>query len=140
MQLSVPSVTRVYETVLYSNDLDAAAHFYSGILGLKLLSQNELMLVFKVGKAYLLLFDPDKSSLGGRTVPSHGCRGEGHLAFTATNDDELQLWIEHLARNNIEIESDIRWDDGKRGRSIYFRDPAGNSIEFVLDHLWSYLE
>ncbi|MEM7475388.1 MAG: VOC family protein [Planctomycetota bacterium] len=129
---------RIYETVLYAPDLDATAKFYQSILGLKLLSQTELMLVFAVGKNYLLVFDPKKSSTEGRLVPSHGCSGEGHLAFTV-EADELSGWREKLALANIEIEKEVEWSEGLRGRSIYFRDPAGNSIELAPPILWSYL-
>lgn len=127
----------VLETVIYAEDLDAAAEFYGDKLGLKLLSQNELMLVLAVGEAYLLIFDASKSSVPGRLVPSHGAAGAGHVAFVA-DDDERQEWKVKLANAQIEIESIVEWDKG-RGYSIYVRDPAGNSVEFAPPGLWSYL-
>ena len=54
------AVERIYETVLYADDLEAAAKFYRDGLGLKLLSQNELMLVFAAGENYLLIFNAEK--------------------------------------------------------------------------------
>ena len=34
----------------------------------------------------------------------------------------------------VEIEVDYLWPGG--GRSIYFRDPAGNSLEFAEPSIW----
>ena len=36
----------------------------------------------------------------------------------------------------IAIESEITWKNG--ARSVYFRDPAGNSLEFAEPKLWGY--
>lgn len=129
---------QIYETVLYADDLAAAADFYRDVMGLPLLSQNSLMLVFGVGENYLLVFDPERSSVPGRAVPSHGTTGSGHVAFR-TPPEELPDWRKRLAEAHIEIETEVDWADGARGRSIYFRDPAGNSVELAPPILWSYL-
>ena len=129
---------RVYETVLYADDLESAAEFYTKVMRLKLLSQTELMLVLSIGENYLLIFDPLKSSLPGRLVPSHGCEGQGHVAF-AVAEPELQAWRMHFAEHGVEVEKEVEWDSGRRGRSIYVRDPAGNSVELAPPILWSYL-
>ena len=34
----------------------------------------------------------------------------------------------------VTIEADFDWPDG--GRSIYFRDPAGNCLEFAEPRIW----
>jgi hypothetical protein len=34
----------------------------------------------------------------------------------------------------VAIESDFAWPGG--GRSLYFRDPAGNSLEFAEPAIW----
>lgn len=130
---------QIHETVLYAGDLDAAAKFYRDGFGLELLSQNELMVVLGIGNQYLLIFDPSKSSPKGRMVPSHGAIGEGHIAFVA-EEFEIPGWRDRLQSAGIEIESEVAWDEGKRGRSIYVRDPAGNSVELAPPNLWSYLK
>jgi catechol 2,3-dioxygenase-like lactoylglutathione lyase family enzyme len=71
--------------------------------------------------------------VGGVPLPLHGARGPGHLAFRAT-EEEIDHWREHLTAQGIEIESEVAWPGG--GRSIYFRDPAGNSLEFATGTLW----
>ncbi len=135
----MPNILKIFETVLYSDNLDAAKTFYSQVMGLRLLSQNDLMLVFSIDESYLLIFNPAKSEVAGRLVPSHAARGQGHIAFTIT-EDEKKTWRARLADAGIEIESEVRWDDGARGTSIYFRDPAGNSIELAPPNLWTYLK
>jgi len=35
------------------------------------------------------------------------------------------------------VEKEINWEDG--GTSIYFRDPAGNSVELAPATLWNNL-
>jgi catechol 2,3-dioxygenase-like lactoylglutathione lyase family enzyme len=39
-----------------------------------------------------------------------------------------------LCARGIEIEREVGWDEG--GRSIYFRDPAGNSVELIEGEAW----
>ncbi|MGY8747155.1 MAG: VOC family protein [Pirellulales bacterium] len=133
----MPNSIKIYETVLYANDLDAAKTFYTQVMELRLLSQNELMLVLSIDESYLLIFNPDKSLVLGRQVPSHGTSGQGHIAFVIS-EDERDPWKTRLAEADIEIESEIQWDNGARGTSIYFRDPAGNSIELAPPNLWTY--
>jgi catechol-2,3-dioxygenase len=40
-----------------------------------------------------------------------------------------------LMQNNVNIEKEMDWD--KEGsKSIYFRDPAGNLVEFITKGNW----
>ena len=41
---------------------------------------------------------------------------------------------DHVAAHGVGIESTVEWPQG--GRSIYFRDPAGNSLEFAEARIW----
>jgi catechol 2,3-dioxygenase-like lactoylglutathione lyase family enzyme len=124
---------RVYETVLYAPDVPAAAAFYRDVLGLRLVDgPDELNAAFRLDDGgVLLLFDPERASQPGRPVPSHGSRGAGHVAFTVASLDE---WRGRLAGRGIEIEQDKEWPQG--GRSLYVRDPAGNSVELLADDIW----
>lgn len=126
-------VTRIFETVIYASDLAAAEHFYSDVLGLEKYSGFDVAISFRMDRGVLLIFDPDKAILPGRGVPSHGPHGPGHLAFAA-RPDELDAWREHLRDHGVEIEMEVNWEQG--GTSIYFRDPAGNSIELAPPTLW----
>ncbi len=95
-----------------------------------------MALAFRCAGGVLLIFDPAKASLPGRDVPSHGARGPGHLAFAATAG-ELDGWRAQLEAHDVAIEMEVNWEQG--GTSIYFRDPAGNSIELAPPTLWGRL-
>lgn len=123
----------VLETVLYVDDLAAAEHFYREALGLVLDSRQEGRHVFfRCGEAMLLLFDPAATAAPG-PVPSHGARGPGHVAFRVV-DAELDGWRHELESRGVEIEAVVDWPQG--GRSLYFRDPAGNSLELASPRIW----
>jgi len=118
--------SRIFETVLYAEDLAAAERFYHEALGLELIERGNLAAVFRCCGGVLLIFDPRKSAAPGRDVPAHGTSGAGHVAFAA-KPEELEAWREQLRRAGI-------WPEG--GRSIYFRDPAGNVVELAPPTIW----
>jgi catechol 2,3-dioxygenase-like lactoylglutathione lyase family enzyme len=125
----------VYETVLYAEDVRACAAFYADVLGLRLIEPiADLAAAFRLDDGgVLLIFDPERASQPGRLVPSHGARGEGHVALSV-GEGELDRWTERLRSRGFEIEREITWPPG--GRSIYVRDPAGNSVELVEGEAW----
>ncbi len=92
---------------------------------------------FRVGAAVLLVFDPSATERPAANpalpVPSHGARGPGHLCFAATRD-EIAQWRQRLLDAGIAIEAEFDWPNG--ARSLYLRDPAGNSVEFAEPRLW----
>ena len=119
----------VYETVVYAPDLEAAAAFYRDVLGLRQVDDT----AFRLDDGILLLFDPAQSSQPGRLVPSHGPSGGSvHVAFSVVS---LDRWRERLAAAGVEIEHEHEWARGG-ARSLYVRDPAGNSVELVEGDLW----
>ncbi len=137
-------VTGVLETCLYVNDLGSAERFYRQVLGLDTYAKVAGRHVFfRCGEGMLLLFRPDATeaprnkSISVITeltgIPGHGARGAGHAAFEMARED-LGRWREHLGRHGVAIESDYTWPNG--GRSLYFRDPSGNSLELVTPDTW----
>ncbi|MCC2664092.1 MAG: glyoxalase/bleomycin resistance/extradiol dioxygenase family protein [Geminicoccaceae bacterium] len=126
-------IDRVLETILYVDDLDAAERFYGEVLGLELDSRKDgLFVFFRCGDGMLLLFEPEAASTG-RNVPAHGARGPGHACF-AVAEDALPAWQARLAAAGVAIEQEMSWPRG--GRSFYFRDPAGNSLELATPRIW----
>lgn len=127
----------ILESALYADDLDAAEAFYGGLLGLeRVLRAGNRHVFFRVGAGILLIFNPKETELpphGPYPAPSHGARGPGHLCFAASAA-EIEAWRARLEAAEIEIEADFNWPNG--ARSIYFRDPAGNSLEFAEPKLW----
>jgi catechol 2,3-dioxygenase-like lactoylglutathione lyase family enzyme len=131
----------VLETVLYAGDLDAAEEFYGRVLGLKPYAKTEGRHVFyKLENQMLLIFNPvaaQRSASPPYRLPPHGAHGEGHVCFAA-EAEVLASWRTRLAELGIAIETEFEWPGG--GRSIYFRDPAGNSVEFAEPRIWGFPE
>ena len=129
----------ILESALYCDDLDLAEAFYGEVLGLERIAKAEGRHVFfRCGAGVLLLFDPEATKTpptpdARLPVPPHGTRGAGHLCFRA-EADEIDHWKARLEAAGVAIEAGFEWPQG--GRSIYFRDPAGNSIEFAEPRIW----
>ena len=126
--------TRILETCLCVEDLGAAEEFYTRVLGLKVYSRGEGRHVFfQCGAGMFLLFNARQTSQAVGNMPTHGTVGSGHAAFAAA-EDELAGWRAQLHAAGVPIESEIEWPRG--GRSIYFRDPSGNSVELATPSMW----
>ena len=130
-----PRIRGVYETVLYATELAPTVAFYAETVGLREIERpNEHSAAFRLPDGGLLLiFEPGPSAATGRFVPSHGTSGAGHLAFRMA-DGGLDPLASALHSRGVEIEREITWPSG--GRSVYVRDPAGNSVEFVEGEIW----
>ena len=129
----------ILETILYAEDLDAAERFYADVLGLVPFSQLAgRQLFYRCGDQVLLVFNPAMTEKPlpptALPVPPHGARGPGHICFRASAT-EIDVWCERLKAKGVVIESDFIWP-ASGGRSIYFRDPAGNSLEFAEPRIW----
>ena len=129
----------ILESALYVDDLDAAERFYREVLGLSVIARAPGRHVFfRCGDGVLLLFIAEATKVppapGGRfPVPPHGTTGDGHLCFAATAA-EIDAWRKRLVKAGVAIEAEVEWPKG--GRSIYFRDPSGNSLEFAEPRIW----
>lgn len=126
---------KILETALYVDDLDAAKAFYTQVLGFQFYSEEPGRHCFLAGSdAMLLLFDANVTAneVDGM-VPSHGALGPGHVAFQI-EPDEIEAYEKLLKTHQIEIEKRVTFGNGIT--SIYFRDPAGNSLEFATRALW----
>lgn len=138
--MTAPAMTPagVLETVLYAADLPATEAFYRDVLGMTAFAkQAGRQLFYRCGDQVLLIFDPAATrygpSPGALPVPPHGATGPGHVCFRASAA-EIETWRRHLIAHKVVIEADFEWPGG--GRSIYFRDPAGNCLEFAEPRIW----
>lgn len=126
------------ETALYAKDLDKAEAFYEGVLGLaKITRAANRHVFFRCGQGVLLIFNPDETvkppAADALQVPPHGTKGQGHACFRVSGKN-IDAMAVKLKAAGIEIESEVHWPNG--GRSIYFRDPAGNSLECAEARIW----
>ena len=130
--------TGILETVLYAKDLAAAEAFYRDALGMEPFAKVAgRHLFYRCGDQVLLIFNPDATKVppapGALPVPPHGMDGEGHVCFRASAA-EIDAWRATAGGQGRAIEADFEWPGG--GRSIYFRDPAGNCLEFAEPRIW----
>lgn len=80
----------------------------------------------------LLLFDP-RATAHQAVPPPHGAVGPGHVCF-AVAEAALAGWRARLEAAGVAIEHEQAWPRG--GRSLYLRDPAGNSVELASPRIW----
>ncbi len=131
---------KIIETCLYASSLEDSEHFYSEILGLKLIRKEEgRHLFYRCGDAMLLIFNPNHTSeeqtfVNNRPIPLHGATGSIHVAFSV-DQNEFKDWKSRLKSKGVNIESSVKWPGGLK--SIYFRDPAGNSLEIIESGMWN---
>lgn len=122
-------IVGVAEAVLYVDDLEEATRFYREALGLPLTASFGDASFLQTGRSSTLIVF-DRQSLEERTsvIPEHGTEGAGHVAL-AVPREQMDAWRERLAAHGVEIEHEQDWPQGTH--SIYFRDPAGNSVELI---------
>jgi catechol 2,3-dioxygenase-like lactoylglutathione lyase family enzyme len=131
-------ITRILETALYVDDLETATAFYRDVLGLRVLDSGSRLVSIDAGQATILLLFQRGATVtpldmpGGR-IPPHDGHGPTHLAF-AIATDAVDAWETRLKERGVAIESRVTWEGG--GRSIYFRDPEGHSVELATPGTW----
>lgn len=143
MTTIAPPVLGTLESALYADDLEAATAFWQGVMGLRAFQtvagrhvffrvaedpRPQVLLVFRPGATAR---PPDPSAR--LPVPPHGARGPRHFCL-AVAPDTMDQWRDHLQASDVAIEADFRWPNG--ARSIYVRDPAGNSVELADAAIW----
>jgi catechol 2,3-dioxygenase-like lactoylglutathione lyase family enzyme len=124
----------VVETAVYADDLDAAEDFYQRVLGLRVLGKEAGRHVFfQAGESDVLLVFRAETTLKGDHLPAHGAAGPGHFAL-GIEPGEFDAWRDLLRDRGVAVEKEVEWPRG--GRSLYFRDTAGNSVELVTPGVW----
>jgi len=123
-------INRVHHIAIICSDYAISKHFYTQILGFKILAENyraerkSYKLDLAVGSQYQIeLFSfPDPVKRPSRPEAA----GLRHLAFEVDNIDEA---IATITADGIEAEP-IRVDEFTGKRFTFFQDPDGLPIEF----------
>jgi len=135
----LPRIRRILETALYCDVLQETAAFYRALLASAPLLETERLVALDAGEGTVLLLFQLGASIAsletpGGTVPGHHGEGPTHLAF-AIDAEEAGAWRARLHDLGVEMESEVTWPRG--GRSLYFRDPDGRSVELATPGLWA---
>lgn len=123
-------INRVHHIAIICSDYAKSKHFYSEILGLKIVrevyreARQSYKLDLEVGNQYQIeLFSfPDPPERPSRPEAA----GLRHLAFEV---DDVEAAARHISSFNIEVEP-IRVDEFTGKRFTFFADPDGLPIEF----------
>jgi len=123
-------LNRVHHIAIICSDYEKSKHFYSEILGLKIIrevyreARHSYKLDLEVGDQYQVeLFSfPDPPARPSRPEAA----GLRHLAFEVDNIDEA---VSHLHAAGVSVEP-IRIDEFTAKRFTFFADPDGLPIEF----------
>jgi catechol 2,3-dioxygenase-like lactoylglutathione lyase family enzyme len=124
----------VVETAIHADNLDDAEDFYGNVLGLRVVGKEPGRHVFlQVGEAGVPLASRAETTLKGDQLPPHGATEPGHFALrieVEAFDGSRRL----LHGHGVAVQIRGRCPSG--GKSLYFRDPAGNSVELVTPGVW----
>jgi catechol 2,3-dioxygenase-like lactoylglutathione lyase family enzyme len=135
----MPPLNGIIETALYVSDVAKSAEFYKRLFGFKPMLESDRLVALDAGeRSVLLLFlsgatNNDFPTDGG-VIPGHGPGGRTHFAFGISAED-FDDWLRYLAKHQVPVESTVQWQGG--ARSIYFRDPDDNLVEFITPGFWS---
>lgn len=128
-------LNRILETALDATNLDEMEVFYTRLLSREPYQKEQGRFVFyKLEEAMFLLFNPEATSRDNHGIPTHGTHGPGHACFRI-EENEIEAWKERLTELGISLESEHWWPNNTT--SLYFRDPAGHSIELAPWRIWN---
>ena len=119
----------IHHTAIICSDYTRSKHFYTEILGFKIIAENfrqerssyKLDLRLPDGAQIELFSFPDPAA---RPTRPEAC-GLRHLAFVVNSIDKVIL---HLASYGIEVEP-VRVDQYTNCRYTFFQDPDGLPLE-----------
>jgi glyoxylase I family protein len=124
------NINRVHHIAIICSDYQKSKHFYTQILGLKILREvyreqrNSYKLDLEVGNQYQI------ELFSFPTPPARPSRPEAtglrHLAFEVDNIDEA---VQHINNMGV-ITEPIRIDEFTGKRFTFFADPDGLPVEF----------
>ncbi|MEF2551353.1 VOC family protein [Aurantimonas sp. A2-1-M11] len=135
-----PPLSGLLETCLYVDDMARSRSFYTSVLGLAPLFEEDRICVFRLPDGTVLILFARGSTLEpvvmpDGTIPPHDGQGPIHFAL-AIPEGSVEEWRRHLDDCGVAVESEVEWSRG-RGHSLYFRDPDGHAAELATGELWS---
>ncbi len=121
-------------SVYYPHDLrEETLDLYERVLGLRRVAAWGDGTALRCGPGVLLLFDRALLAERDEPIADHGSEGPGHVCLVAL-PGEFERWRERLGEAGVDLVHEEEWPGG--GRSLYFRDPAGNLVEIADRDIW----
>ena len=127
--LAMPALLRIHHAAIICADYDRSKHFYTQVLGLRVLAEN-LRAARESWKLDLALPDGGQIELFSfKAAPPRlsypEARGLRHLVFAV---EDVSKWVQHLQAQGVAVE-DIRTDEYTGQRFVFFADPDGLPLE-----------
>jgi catechol 2,3-dioxygenase-like lactoylglutathione lyase family enzyme len=88
---------------------------------------------FQAGEGSVLPAFRAETTLKGDQLSPHGATEPGHFAL-GIEVEALDGWRRLLHGHGVAVQKEVGWPRG--GKSLYFRDPAGNAVELVTPGVW----
>ena len=112
-------MTNVVEIALFTDDVEAAASFYCGLLGAEPVAQWPGGAIFAAGDTKVLVHEREAAM-------ENGPPNEDHFAFSVVDLDEACDELRAQGTSLMVEPQDYSW-----GRSAYVRDPDGRLVELA---------
>jgi catechol 2,3-dioxygenase-like lactoylglutathione lyase family enzyme len=125
------AASRLDHCVIAVSDWDTATEFYRDVLGAEVVSIGSGRVSFRLGDTQLNVHGPGLKPSGN----------VARLPVQPGNSDVCFLWegsieeaVDHLARHGVDVETGPVERPGAlgSGTSVYFRDPDGSLLEFIV--------
>jgi catechol 2,3-dioxygenase-like lactoylglutathione lyase family enzyme len=113
-------------TCLITNDVERLAAFYAQVLNMKPRRVDATYVDFPTGTGVLALFAAEAQE---KYIPGSAMPGQNHsaiLEFKVTDVDQEYARLHDLVKHWVKQPTTQPWGT----RSIYFRDPDGNLVDF----------
>ena len=113
-------------TCLITNDLKRLTEFYERILQMKAHTPADHYVEFPTSAGTLAIFDADAQEkyIPGSAQPGHN--RSSILEFRVANVDQEYTRLQGIVKTWVKPPTTQSWGN----RSIYFRDPDGNLVDF----------
>lgn len=115
----------LHHVALYVKNLKECAHFYSDLLGMKLVWQPD-------ADNYYFSSGNDNLALHRAPVDFNPAKHQrlDHIGIFLTERDEVDVWHAYLRANQVEIKAAPK-DHRDGTRSFYCADPDGNVVQVI---------
>ena len=122
---------RLDHVVIAVSDWDRSIAFYRDVLGAKVVDHPDGRVAFRFGAQQLNVHGPGLD-VGSLVAAPPVAPGGSDLSFVWP--DSVEALAEHLAGHGVAVEEGpvVRHGGAGAGTSIYFRDPDGSLLEFIV--------